>query len=69
MTFKEWVVTQYEIKKVNLLHLHRKQRKNDDMKRLIMEINVIAELLNESKINSDNVAGTLRVYPKLIKEA
>lgn len=68
MTFKEWVRAQFEIKKVNLLHTHRKKNRRDEEKRLVTEINVIAELLDQPRINVNNIAGTLRVYPNLIKE-
>ena len=68
MTFKEFVYQRYEIKKINLLRIHRLESRKTEEIKLVHEINALAEVLKEKKINIDNISETLRVYPALIKE-
>ena len=57
----------YEKKKLVLLKVNRTQPRSPYELQLIHEINLLAELLKEQKINKDNISETLRVYPSKIK--
>lgn len=68
MKFREWVKRQYEAKKVNLLHVHRKGDRRKEEIKLVHEINAIAKLIKKPVINIDNISETLRVYPALLED-
>lgn len=53
----------YMTKKHILLDLHRQNKDSHIQKQLIFEINVLAELIDEDKINEEDISGTLTVYP------
>jgi hypothetical protein len=56
-----------ETKKNELLNLQRCDLDHDKQKQLLHECNGISEILNESKIDPNNLARTLRVYPRYVK--
>lgn len=53
----------YELKKEELLELNRKDEQHNKQKKLIYEINAIADLIGMDLINENDVSGTLICLP------
>ena len=60
------IISIYEHKKEGLLKLYREESNKDDIFKLVTEINVLTEILNEDKIVLDSIHDTLRIYPSKV---
>lgn len=64
--FKLSILKKYHSLKCELVLVNRENKRKELEKQLIYEINVLADLLNEEKININNIAETLTAYPNKI---
>jgi hypothetical protein len=65
--FKTNVEQLFELKKLELLNIHSSQLHKSKEVELVHQINILAFILIQPQIAEDNISGTLRVYPNLIK--
>lgn len=56
----------YENKKMDFLQLQRDNVEEQQQKRLLIEINLLAELLNREKVDEKTPSATLRAYPNTL---
>lgn len=56
-------IKQHMMKKNILLDLHRQSKDVNLQKKLIIEINLLADLINGDKINEEDISGTLTCVP------
>jgi hypothetical protein len=61
------IISIYEVKKKELLLLYRTESNKEDVLKLVTEINVLAGIIEESKIVPDLIHDTLRIYPSKVK--
>lgn len=54
---------EYERKKEVLLILHRQDETGSKIKKIIYEINAIANIIDKEQIDENSISGSLTVYP------